>query len=433
MESPSEEEEAHTFVQAIIEKYDSENYPFGQGIMVLSSPPESPIKNRLFMPNCIILDQCGITKAGNRSDIAAFCAHVVKLDLSYNQLNDWEEICTIVSNIPHLVFLNLCTNPLSGVELEPSMAHAFSGVQKLVLSNTHVSWATVHTLTRHAPGLEELFLCLNGYDAVSECHAACPSLRLLHIADNRLQKWAEVRKLGRMYPRLGKLVLSDNGVESVDDTREALQQLFPELHTISLSNSGLSKWEDIERLNFLPKLKEVRAMGIPLLQPYSRHERRGLFIARLPSVAVLNGSVVEDRDREDSERLFIRYYQNLPEPELPQRYHELVSKYGHLEPLAEVDLTPRSPTVNVRWDERLEAVSLHLELTVGDLKKKLKALLQLPTNGIRLFYINREMCSVLGPEELRCGSRALHSYGIRDGDEIQVVPKVKRRCSSSNF
>lgn len=117
---------------------------------------------------------------------------------------------------------------------------------------------------------------------------------------------------------------------------------------------------------------------------------------------------------------------------LPPRYHVLVSKYGRLAPLAEVDLSPRSTMVDVRWGERVEATSLHLEQTVAELRKHIRALLQLPHHGIRLFYINREMCSVLGPEELKCGTRALHSYRIQDGDEILVVPKVKSRSSSSS-
>lgn len=61
------------------------------------------------------------------------------------------QICTIVSNIPHLDFLNLSMNPLSGVELEPSMGEIFSRVRQLVLINTQVSWETVHTLTQHTP------------------------------------------------------------------------------------------------------------------------------------------------------------------------------------------------------------------------------------------------------------------------------------------
>lgn len=436
MESSSDEEEVRTFVQVISEKYNPENFPYGQGveIVILPTPPGSPVQaDRLFLPSVLVLNYSGINKAGDKSDIAAFCAHVVELDLSCNQLNNWGEICTIVSNIPHLDFLNLSMNPLSGVQLEPCMADVFRRVRQLVLNNTHVSWDTVHTLTRNTPELGELFLCLNGYETVSESRTTCPSLRLLQIADNHLQDWTEVRKFGRMYPGLNTLVLANNRLECVGDGEETLRCLFPNLHSINLNNSGLCAWEDIEKLNFFPKLQEVKAKGIPLLQPYSTHERRSLLLAQLPAALVLNGSKVSDGEREDAERFFIRYCQDRPEQELPERYHSLVSKYGELAPLAEVDLRPRSTLVNVRFGDRLEALSLHLEQTVVDLKKQIKALLQLPTNGIRLFYINREMCSVFGPEELRCGFRALHSYSIRDGDEILVVPKDKNRCSSSNI
>lgn len=437
MESSSDEEEVHTFVQVISEKYNPENFPYckgqGLGIVMLPTPPGSPVKDRLFLPSVLVVNDCGISKAGDRSDIAVFCAHVVELDLSYNQLNDWGEISTIVSNIPNLDFLNLSMNPLCGAGLEPSMAEMFSRVRRLVLINTHISWDTVHTLTRHTPELEELFLCLNDYSTVEHSGTSCPSLRLLQITDNQLRLWKEVRKFGLMYPSLSTLVLANNSLDSVDDSQESLQRLFPNLRSVNLNNSGLSKWEDIERLNFFPNLVEVKAKGIPLLQAYSTEERRSLLLALLPSVLLLNGSAVSEGEREDAERFFIRYYQDFPEQELPQRYHILVSKYGHLAPLAEVDLRPRCTMVNVRYGEQVETLGLRLEQTVGDLKKQLKALLQLPNNGMRLFYINREMCSVLGPEEMKCGSRALHSYSIRDGDEILVVPRVKSRCSSADL
>ncbi|XP_059206958.1 tubulin-specific chaperone cofactor E-like protein isoform X2 [Centropristis striata] len=433
MESSSDEEEVRTFVQVLSDKYNPENFPYGQGVMVMPSPPGSPVKDRLFLPCSLVLSDTGVSKAGDGSDIAAFCAHVVELDLSHNQLNDWSEICTIVANIPHLDFLNLSMNPLSSIKLEPCMADVFSRVRQLVLINTHISWDTVHTLTQHTPELVELFLCLNGYNTVTESQASCPSLRLLQITDNQLQEWAEVRKFGQLYPSLSTLVLANNSVDSVGDSQDTLQRLFPNLRSINLNNSGLSKWEDIERLNFFPKLEEVKVKGIPLLEPYTTHERRSLLLAQLPSVVLLNGSAVSNGEREDAERLFIRYYQDCPEQELPQRYHILVSKYGQLAPLAEVDLTPRGTMVDVRWGDRVEAVSLRLEQTVGDLKKHLRAVLQLPTNGIRLFYINREMSMMIGPEELKCGSRALHSYSIRDGDEILIVPRVKARCRSSNI
>lgn len=56
-----------------------------------------PAADRLFLPNILVLNDCGISKAGSRSDIATFCAHVVELDLSFNQLNDWVEVSVLWS------------------------------------------------------------------------------------------------------------------------------------------------------------------------------------------------------------------------------------------------------------------------------------------------------------------------------------------------
>lgn len=40
---------------------------------------------------------------------------------------------------------------------------------------------------------------------------------------------------------------------------------------------------------------------------------------RLPSVALLNGSLVTEVEREDAERFFIRYHLDQPQEELPLR------------------------------------------------------------------------------------------------------------------
>lgn len=146
---------------------------------------------------------------------------------------------------------------------------------------------------------------------MSESQASCPSLNLLQITGNQLQDWSEVRKFGLLYPSLSTLVLANNGLSSVGDTKETLEHLFPNLRSINLNNSGwflcacsvfrewfkermragnksfsfsntgLSKWEDIERLSFFPKLEDVKAQGIPLLQTYSTQERRSLLLAQL--------------------------------------------------------------------------------------------------------------------------------------------------------
>ncbi|KAJ8780167.1 hypothetical protein J1605_011962 [Eschrichtius robustus] len=273
MDQPS----GRSFMQVLCEKYSPENFPYrrgpGMGVHVPATPQGSPMKDRLNLPSVLVLNSCGITCAGDEKEIAAFCAHVSELDLSDNKLEDWHEL-------------------------------TFYGATRLLLINEV---------------LEELFLCLNDYEAVSCPSICCPSLKLLHITDNNLQDWTEIRKLGVMFPSLDTLVLANNHLNAIEEPDDSLARLFPNLRSISLHKAGLQSWEDIDKLNSFPKLEEVRLLGIPLLQPYTTEERRKLVIARLPSVSKLNGSVVTDGEREDSERFFIRYYIDVPQEEVPFR------------------------------------------------------------------------------------------------------------------
>ncbi|XP_051788213.1 alpha-tectorin [Erpetoichthys calabaricus] len=425
-----EDEGGRSFMQVISEKYSPENFPYrrgpGMGVVVPPGPQGSPMKDRLNLPSVLVLNSCGITCAGDESEIAAFCSHVSELDLSDNKLQDWHEISKIVSQIPHLDFLNISSNPLHEAVLDRECAEAFVGVRRLVLNNTKVSWKTMHILISETPELEELFLCLNEYDAVPTCSVTCPTLRLLHITDNNLHDWKEVRKFGAMFPGLDTLVMANNHLNGIGDSGDTLSRLFPSLRSINLHNSGLSNWEDIEKLNLFPKLEEVRLQGIPLLQTYTNTERRNLIIAHLPSVSVLNGSVVTDGEREDAERFFIRYYSDFPEEEQPCRYKSLVNKYGKLEPLADIDLRPRcNAKVEVHFEGKVEVMSIRLDQTVAELKKQLRTVVQMSTNSMRLYYIDKDVANAFGPEEMKYSTRALHSYSIRDGDEILVVPKTK--------
>lgn len=418
-----------SFVEVICEKYSPENFPYrrgmGIGIHIAFGPQGSPVKARLNLPAILVLDGCGINTAGEETDIAAFCSHVCELDLSNNNLQDWYEISKIVSNLANLTFLNLTSNSLTEARLDSKCAASFSRIQRLVLNNTKVSWETIHTFLQELPRLEELFLCLNDYRTVLLSPCSYPSLRLLHITDNNLTDWAELHKLGQMFPGLDTLILANNPLTSIVDSQETLARLFPNLRSINLHNSGLSSWDDIDKLKAFPKLEEVRLLGIALLQNYSEEERRKLVIARLPSIILLNGSKVAG-ERIDAERFLIRYYIKQPDDDLPERYHELVAQYGVLEPLAVVDLRPQSRAkIEVHFEDKVEVMSIRLDQTVGDLKKRLRTVVQLSTNNMRLYYIDQDMVNTFGPEEMRYSMRALHSFSIRDGDEIHVEPKTK--------
>uniref|UniRef100_A0ACB8EXP8 Uncharacterized protein n=1 Tax=Sphaerodactylus townsendi TaxID=933632 RepID=A0ACB8EXP8_9SAUR len=106
------------------------------------------------------------------------------------------------------------------------------------------------------------------------------------------------------------------------------------------------------------------------------------------------------------------------------RYHELVTKYGKLEKLAVVDLRPQSSAkVEVHFKDQVEEMTVRLDQTVAELKKQLKTLVQLPISSMLVTHCDHE--APFGPEEMKYNSRALHSYGIRDGDIIYVDSKAK--------
>lgn len=50
------------------------------------------LPDRLNLPSVLVLNGCGISLAGDEGEIAAFCAHVVELDLSHNKFQDWNEV-----------------------------------------------------------------------------------------------------------------------------------------------------------------------------------------------------------------------------------------------------------------------------------------------------------------------------------------------------
>lgn len=53
------------------------------------------LTDRLNLPSVLVLNGCGISHAGDEGEIAAFCAHVVELDLSHNKLQDWHEVTVL--------------------------------------------------------------------------------------------------------------------------------------------------------------------------------------------------------------------------------------------------------------------------------------------------------------------------------------------------
>lgn len=140
---------------------------------------------------------------------------------------------------------------------------------------------------------------------------------------------------------------------------------------------------------------------------------------------------MEGREREDAERAFIRYYSEKAESDRPERYNELVAIHGQLDPLVNVDLTPdKKVLIKFICGNLCETRRVDVYRTVSDLKSKLEQFSGIPPSKMRLFYIDQDMKSIQGPEEMKYPNKQLYSYNIRNGDEILIDAKRTVRTTS---
>ncbi|XP_063223311.1 tubulin-specific chaperone cofactor E-like protein [Bacillus rossius redtenbacheri] len=431
--------------EAIHKKYgkeDAQNVEFGLPIEIYV-PKTNP---RNCMPSLLVLNDCDIESAGDEEELDEMCQIVEDLDLAQNKLEKWSEIFGILTHMPRLKFVNLSFNNLHSEILTTSTQNIFPFLRNLVLNGTLIEWKSVRTLLRLLPSLEELHLSLNAYSYVDLDPAPYATLRRLHFMGNPVHTWLEVCKLGAVFPELESLVLADCPLASLDvpEEREASpggrteseselcqcvtcpHACFARLHFLNLNNCLLSSWSEVERLSRFPALRQLRLSGCPLFEDYTEQERRQLLIARLPNVEVLNGGgVITDEEREDAERAFIRHYMDKPESDRPERYGDLVSVHGQLQPLVSIDLSPKKKVrITFRCGERADVRCISVYQTVQELKHRLEEFSGICTAKMRLFYLDQDLRAVPGcQEEMRFPTRQLYRYNMASGDEILVESK----------
>ncbi|XP_072049675.1 tubulin-specific chaperone cofactor E-like protein isoform X4 [Amphiura filiformis] len=375
------------------------------------------------LPQCLALNYCHISKAGDAGRLHELCRRVRELDIAENDLKDWNEVVNIINQIPHLEFLNLSSNPLNcKMDLHPRPTTQFTSLKRLALNNTKVPWETTYDLLDIMPGVEELHLSLNDYRNIPSTpnNKTYPQLHMLQFNENHISQWEQLCPLGRAFPQLTSLILIGNKI--CGKITPEVTANFPKLCCLNLTNTCMQSWEELETLNNFPALVDVRLQGIPFCENMQEKERRQLCIARLGNVTRLNGSQVKDTEREDAERAFIRYY--MDSATKPERYDELIKKYGHLDRLAVVDLRPpNNVKITLQFEEKSEVMFISVKQTIKEFKRRVAKFACVPSTKLRLFYgdqdINMPGCESW--QELLYHTRMVYTLQVKDGDRFMLV------------
>ncbi|KJH46017.1 leucine Rich repeat-containing domain protein [Dictyocaulus viviparus] len=379
-----------------------------------SSPCKMASKRALEL---VVLNNANISYLGDVSEISSLLQHVAEADLAWNRIQ-WDCVKALLTHLPQLRTLNLSHNPLDG-EIVVDLPSA-PLLHTLILNGTNLKLGSLSSVLKNTPSLQELHLSDNKLDlSTHDISIMNESVKTMHLNRCQVKHWDVVVNFLHRFPSLETVFLCENPIKSV--VHQSSLEEFTSLQSVNLGKTEISDWESIDSLDRLPSLTDLRILAIPLLESYDEDERIHLVVARIRNLRVLNGSIITPEQREQSERYFIRYYQERDDK--PHHYFRLIEKHGNVEKLAKVDLTPKSSAqVQVFCEESNYQAKLRINLnkSVGQLMKSLEKQCGIPYSRLRMFLTTKDGWV----EEFRYHGMSLHSYRIEDGDILNLQSKI---------
>jgi hypothetical protein len=227
---------------------------------------------------------------------------------------------------------------------------------------------------------------------------------------------------------------------NIDYIPEELEAILPKpLQSLNITNWPITDWQQLERLNRLPNLVELRCQGLKLFHSLNKETRRHHLIARLPSILRLNGSEISADERMHSEKAFVCWHLTNPQFPRPVIFEALHAKHGRVDPLADINLKPQKyvqvkvvynqstgdeDTLEVGQEQEEEHdLKLNVNMSVKEFKVQLSSLLGLPVSQMKLWYVDHVMIEFAGPDEMKFNQKKLYTYNVQDGDKFIVDHK----------
>lgn len=224
-------------------------------------------------------------------------SNVTELDLSYNQLSDFKEVCKFLCYLKSLISLDL-----SGNYFTKGWEHAgplfFPQVRRLYLSSCRLNLAQLQLVLRLFPSLEFLDVSRNNLREIDHASINLPTkLKELVLSGNDIT--CIPSSLSRAH--IETLNVSHNLIEKASLTQSNT------LTHLDLSFNSMKNWAELDVLNKnFPELDSLRINGNPIFE--SGNDPVAQFyqvLARFNKLSVLNGSLLSLDERKEATFFFV--------------------------------------------------------------------------------------------------------------------------------
>jgi dynein light chain 1, axonemal len=183
-----------------------------------------------------------------------------------------------------------CKEAIKDIEIDGKVAAEMEEVRLCPISNMKPLIVKMDNALSTLKKCRQLRMSSNAIAKI-EGLAGCDSLVILSLARNNLKK---IEGLNEISDSLEQLWLSYNQIGSFAGIEK-----LTNLQVLYASNNKIDKWPEVERLQGLPKLRELNLVNNPL---YQKHDAEGNWrievIKRLEKLKNLDGTLIDDEERE---------------------------------------------------------------------------------------------------------------------------------------
>ncbi|KAL7750090.1 hypothetical protein RI367_004605 [Sorochytrium milnesiophthora] len=228
--------------------------------------------------------------------------NVTELDLSRNPIAEWSQVAEVGRAARQLRLLRLNYTRLQPLADSAGAQDAFPALQILSLNATKTPFAEVLRVITHLPALQELYLGFNGYTtlAAGSNTTQLPALQVISLEGNELD-WDALQQLG-IFPSLKALYAPENRISCITQPQG---KCFAALEKLHLQNNRITQASDLDKLNALTNLKDLRINKNPFYDASADYSRLQT-IGRLQHLANLNGSPIAKGERLSAEVYYLK-------------------------------------------------------------------------------------------------------------------------------
>lgn len=318
-----------TFLEALKDKYVSQDEPSGQETIYFSSKQAEEVGFDKFARrqaelkgiHVLVLDRMCIRHREDDVEVGSIeriCKEVTELHIGGNLFESLAEIYSLIRHFPQLGSLTLDGNRISNYNLHGMPLSGLSEVRTLNLSNTLLDWRTeLMPLLHHVfPGVQAITATNNEYTSVHPWTLPA-KLRTIDLSGNSFASLSDIRQGPNV--EIGACI-GGGSVETLILKNCNVSEIGSEpphgrIEELDLRRNAISSWSFIDALPMcFPTLSHLRTTGNPLYshpgisaegKALTAEDGYMLTIARLPRLQTLNYSKVTEKERLNAETYYL--------------------------------------------------------------------------------------------------------------------------------